>query len=112
MRMSQKRQNQVQVDMMDKNSLGPGGVGGDFKTIKGQWTFGFFENMPLRIPSMVERKALHKGLLFASHPHLTPLEINTNFTDLVDMLTNEYPFNYNIITDCRSLLRELGCPIV
>jgi len=59
-------------------------------------------------PIMAEISALVKGLRLAILHNLTPLEVSIDCEEIIKYLKDDHPPYYNILFDCRHLIKQLG----
>ncbi|PHT47154.1 hypothetical protein CQW23_11362 [Capsicum baccatum] len=89
-----------------------GGIGRVIRDADGQWIVGFSNKSMGNSGTMVELEALHQGLCMASSFACTPLEIESDCTDLIQLLQHPISPYTNIVSSCRLMLRNLGNLVV
>ncbi|OIT29711.1 hypothetical protein A4A49_57393, partial [Nicotiana attenuata] len=89
-----------------------GGIGGIIRNSQGDMIVGFTNKIKAYNSTHAELQALHVGLKLAHDKGLAPLEIDTDSTDIIQLLEhNSFPAYTNTILECRYLLKRLGNPV-
>ncbi|OIT29690.1 putative ribonuclease h protein, partial [Nicotiana attenuata] len=91
---------------------GRGGIGEIFRDSNRNWILGFNMGFAHTTNIQMEPMSLLQGLKLAIQKRLTPLVIETDCQELINLLTNDNCLYQNIIDDCRFLLTEAGTPIL
>ncbi|XP_070015176.1 uncharacterized protein [Nicotiana sylvestris] len=74
---------------------------------------GFTKAIKAYNPTHAELLALHAGVKPANDKELAPLEIETDSTDIIQLLEhNSFPAYTNTIIECKCLLKKLGNLVV
>ncbi|OIT21512.1 hypothetical protein A4A49_64036, partial [Nicotiana attenuata] len=89
-----------------------GGVGGAFRNAGGNWMLGYMRSIQHTTNTQAKLLALLKGLQIVEERQLTPLEINTDSTEVIRMLINGNLIFDSIIFECRSIVQRLGDVVV
>ncbi|XP_075077925.1 uncharacterized protein LOC142164249 [Nicotiana tabacum] len=91
----------------------PGGIGSIIRNTQGDMIVGFANKIKAYNPTHAELLALHTWQKLAYEKKLASLEIDTDSTDIIQLLEhNSFPAYTNIIFECRYLLKKLGNPVV
>ncbi|XP_059294747.1 uncharacterized protein LOC132047768 [Lycium ferocissimum] len=100
----------LNTDGACQGNPGVGGIGGVFRDKSGNWVLGYMKGLPHTTNNLAELTAIMQGLRLEHN--LKPLEINTDSTEVIKMINEGHLPYSSIISYCRCLMRELGCPVV
>ncbi|XP_070029239.1 uncharacterized protein LOC142170311 [Nicotiana tabacum] len=89
---------------------GRGDIGGIFRDSNRNWILGFNMGFAYATNIQMEAISLLQGLKLAIQKKLTPLVIETDCQELINLINNDNCLYQNIIDDCRFLLSEAGTP--
>lgn len=84
------------------------GIGGLIRNADSNWTFGFIKSIHADSPIYAELQAIHQGLTIAVEYIFTPLEVETDSTDVIYYLQKGYMTYNNIIFYYRWLMAKMG----
>ncbi|WMV24833.1 hypothetical protein MTR67_018218 [Solanum verrucosum] len=93
----------------NSNSLNHG-IGVVFRDSAGNWSAGFFNKAKGINACHMELQAFHEGLMLAISKNLSVSEIETDAIDIINMLDQPPPLFSNLLSLCRSALRNLENP--
>lgn len=102
----------LNTDASVKSQSRPGRIWGIFRNYKGDWIMGYIKNVPHTNAQKIELLAILEGLRLAITHHLSPIEINSDSSNAIDMITSNHLGYCNIILECRYLIQSLGSPIL
>ncbi|KAH0730097.1 hypothetical protein KY289_001285 [Solanum tuberosum] len=87
-------------------------IGGVIRNHKGDWITGFFYKSMAQNHTTAEIEAFHTGLMLADSLKLGNLEIETDLSEILQLMDHAKPPYDVIISVCRSLLKKLQNPVV
>lgn len=86
-----------------------GGIGGVIRNSNGDWVVvGYWKNTYALNHIHMELIALQQGLQLAAELHHWPLEVETDSTEVIQLLEQHHPIYQSLINSCRCLLKRLG----
>lgn len=89
-----------------------GGISGVIRNVDEDWVKGFHSGFQLAINNHMELLALNEGLKLVQSNNFTPIEINVDSTEVINMLTNGNLCYNSVIDEYRLRLRRLLAPAV
>ncbi|XP_075079940.1 uncharacterized protein LOC142165243 [Nicotiana tabacum] len=102
----------LNIDGPAAGNPGKGGLGGIFRNASGNWVLGYMGSIQYTTNTQAELLAVLKGLQIAEERQFTPLEINTDSTEVIRMLINGNLHFDSFIHECRSIVQRLGVVVV
>ncbi|OIT21852.1 hypothetical protein A4A49_65530, partial [Nicotiana attenuata] len=96
----------VNIDGAFKNNCLEGGISGAVRDSKGKWKIGFFKKIQATSPIQTELQALRHALQLIIREHIFPVEVETNATEVIRVISEDYPTNNNLIYECMLLMEE------
>ncbi|XP_047266236.1 flavonoid 3'-monooxygenase-like [Capsicum annuum] len=100
----------MNTDASVKTQPGIGGLGGMIRNLEGNWIIGFSRAINHSSLLQDELMAILEGLKLALQRSLTPLVIETDSLLSLKSITHQHTPHANIISECRSLMLQLGAP--
>lgn len=85
-----------------------GGIGEVFRIHNRKWIMGFMQSIKCTSPLEPERQALRKGLKIAIQHRISPLEVDMDAQEVINMFINENLKYENLLDECRYLMNNLG----
>nr|XP_009597642.1 uncharacterized protein LOC104093583 [Nicotiana tomentosiformis] len=82
------------------------GFGGIFRDNNGKWVLGFQGSLPGASLLHVELMALKTGLHLATEHGFTNLEVESDYTDVINCLQNGNTLLNNVIHECKLLMHQ------
>ncbi|XP_070022452.1 uncharacterized protein [Nicotiana sylvestris] len=82
------------------------GLGGVFVNATGSWIVGFVKLSHANCSLVAELKALQEGLRTAKEWNLLPLEIETDYLEVIQAIQVGNKLFNKIVNDCRSLMHQ------
>ncbi|OIT23227.1 hypothetical protein A4A49_64688, partial [Nicotiana attenuata] len=81
-----------------------GGISGITRNNKGKWMLGYYEKCQIISPIHAELLALWQALQTIIKEKITPCELETDATEVIRFLEENYPTYIDIIYECRCLI--------
>ncbi|XP_019234668.1 PREDICTED: uncharacterized protein LOC109215104 [Nicotiana attenuata] len=94
----------VNFDGAFKNESLHGGISGIIRNNKGEWMLGYYEKCQIISPIHAELLALRQALQTIIREKFTPCELETDATEVIHFLEEDYPTYSNLIYECRCLM--------
>lgn len=92
----------LNTDRAATGNPGKEGLVGVFRNASENWILGYMGSIQYTTNTQAELLALLKGLQIAEERQFTPLEINTDSTEVIRMLINGNLYFDSLIHECRN----------
>ncbi|WMV49929.1 hypothetical protein MTR67_043314, partial [Solanum verrucosum] len=89
-----------------------GGISGVIRDATGKWRMGFHKKSYSHNHTMIELEALLTGLNIAHAYNFSPIEVETDSAEAIELLEKMQPTYSSIVLHCRSILKKLESPVV
>ncbi|OIS98359.1 hypothetical protein A4A49_60973, partial [Nicotiana attenuata] len=86
------------------------GLEGTIRDSSGHWILGFQHQCPASSALHSELEALKEGLNLTLNKGLTPLVIETDSTEVIKALNEDYQSHHMTVSSCRWLMHQLKDP--
>ncbi|OIT39476.1 hypothetical protein A4A49_63851, partial [Nicotiana attenuata] len=86
------------------NDCRHGGISGIIRNNKGEWILGYYEKCLIISPIQAEILALRQTLQTIIKEKIIPCELETDATELIRFLEEDYPTYSDLIHECRCLM--------
>ncbi|XP_070023147.1 uncharacterized protein [Nicotiana sylvestris] len=96
----------VNIDGTFKSNYLEGGISGVICDYKGQWRTGYHKKIQATSPIKTELQAFRHALQLIIREHIFPIEVETDATEVIRFLQDDYPTYNNLIYECRRLMEE------
>nr|XP_009765418.1 PREDICTED: uncharacterized protein LOC104216970 [Nicotiana sylvestris] len=80
------------------------GISGIIRNNKREWILGYYEKCPTISPIQAELLALRQALQTIIKEKITPCELETDATEVIHFLDEDYPTYSDLIHECRCLM--------
>ncbi|XP_019244371.1 PREDICTED: uncharacterized protein LOC109224240 [Nicotiana attenuata] len=83
-----------------------GGIGGVARSNTGSWILGFHMKTQTLSATQVDLQALRECLQLIMQHNLLPVEIETDASEIINMIANDHPTYTKLIYECRWLMKQ------
>nr|XP_016452771.1 PREDICTED: uncharacterized protein LOC107777289 [Nicotiana tabacum] len=96
----------LNFDGVFDNSCLHRGISGIIPNNKGDCKLGYYEKYPTTSPIQAELQALRHALQIIIKENIFPVEVETNATEIIRFIYDDYPTYNDLIHECRLLMEK------
>ncbi|XP_019252871.1 PREDICTED: uncharacterized protein LOC109231684 [Nicotiana attenuata] len=96
----------INIDGAFRSDYLEGGISGVIHDYKGQWRTGYHKKIHAISPIQAELQAFWHALQLIIREQIFPVEVETDATEVIRFLQDDYPTYNNLICECRWLINK------